>query len=452
MLTAQGVRTSVALLGAAGTIVAALLLHGRGDAPLVHPGDLADDGMRLEARLPTGAIPERGMDHDLAVTITAPARQSLGRPPLSLVVVIDRSGSMQGAPLANAKSAAARLIDQLEPADAFAVVTYSSNDESVTGMTRATDTAKRTARAMIEGIVDEGGTCISCGLQRATRELSASPITDGLRRIVLISDGQANEGIYDRDELSQLASHTAANGVSISSVGVGLDFDEITMVRLANVGRGNYYFVEDTANLDAMFSRELGGLAETIGTNVKLVLTDTPDARVIDAYGYPLDRAGDTTIVPIADLRAGETRKVVLRVRVTPHELGPRSLAKVELGWRRPGDGAIRHAITTARATVTDDPQQVAASVHVPTVEAVESARSARALEEANGVYDSHGVDAARQVLELRGAAIGANTYLDAKTSERLRRTNEEALETLRAAPGAKAKKVNAVKAYQLAR
>src|SRR5436190_1899176 len=81
----------------------------------------------------------------------------------------------------------------------------------------------------------DGGTFISCGIDRGHTELRDSPIAGGLRRMVLNSDGQANEGVWDRDELAQLASDTAARGVSISSVGVGLDFDEVTMIRLAEV-------------------------------------------------------------------------------------------------------------------------------------------------------------------------------------------------------------------------
>ncbi len=452
MLTAHRARTSLAIVGAAGTIVAALLLHHRTAPPSLSNEGFGDDGMRVDAKLPTGRILPGAMDHDLAVTITAPQRDLGPRAQLSLVVVIDRSGSMAGEPLANAKRAAAKLVAQLAPTDAFSIVTYSSNDETVMPMHRATDEIKRQAIAAIDLIVDEGGTCISCGLSRGTRELAASPIRDGLRRMVLISDGQANEGIYDRGELANLAAATAEHGVSISSVGVGLDFDEVTMVQLANVGRGNYYFVEDTAGLDSMFARELGGLAETIGTNVRLVLTDGADARVTAAYGYPLERAGDHVIIPIADLRAGETRKVVLRMAVAPRATGPLSLAKLELGWQRPHDGAIRHAGTTAIAEVVDDGALIADSVDLGAVQAVEAARSANALEEANGVYDSHGADAARQVLELRGAAIGSSTYLDAATADRLRRTNEEALETLRTAPATKAKKVNAAHAYELSR
>ncbi len=445
-------RTSLAIAGAAGTVIAALLLHPQARPLALDSDQFGDDGMRVEAKLPTGRILAGAMEHDLAVTISAPQRDLGPRAPLSLVVVIDRSGSMAGEPLADAKRAAGKLVTSLDAGDAFAIVTYSSSDETVQAMTRATPDAKRRALAAIELIVDEGGTCISCGIQRGTRELSASPVANGLRRMVLISDGQANEGIYDRGELAELAAATAQTGTSISSVGVGLDFDEVTMVKLANVGRGNYYFVEDTTGLDSMFARELGGLAETIGVNAKLVLTDNADARILEAYGYPMERAGDHAIIPIADLRAGESRKVVLRVRVSPKQTGPLSLAKVELGWQRPGDGAIRHAGVTAIADVVDDASQIADSVDPGTVQAVESARSAAALEEANGVYDSHGADAARQVLELRNAAIGSSKYLDAATAARLRRTNDEALETLRTGPAAKAKKVNAVHAYELAR
>ncbi|MBA2543373.1 MAG: VWA domain-containing protein [Deltaproteobacteria bacterium] len=452
MLTAHRVRTSVAIAGAAGAIIAAALFTGRVEPPGVHPDDFADDGLQLTAKLPTQSVLAGAMEHDLAVMIVAPGRSETTRAPLSLVVVIDRSGSMAGDPLRDAKAAAGRLIEQLGSGDAFAIVTYSSTDETVMGMTRATEVSKRRALDAIETIMEEGGTCISCGLQRGTRELAASPIAGGLRRMVLISDGQANEGIYDRGELAQLASDTAQGGVSITSVGVGLDFDEVTMVRLANVGRGNYYFVENTGALDQIFSRELGGLAQTIGTNAKLILTDGLDARIVDAYGYPSERAGDHVIIPIADLRAGESRKVVLRVRVAPAHTGPLTIAKVELGWRRPTDGANRHAVTTAQVDVVDDPDAVADSVDVATVRIIEQARSAHALEEANGIYDSHGADAARQVLELRGAAIGANKYLDAATVDRLRRTNEAALETLRTAPASKAKKINAVQAYELAR
>jgi Ca-activated chloride channel family protein len=114
----------------------------------------------------------------------------------------------------------------------------------------------------------------------ATRELALDERGQpGLRRILLISDGQANEGVSDRDELAQLATGTATRAIPISMVDVGLDVDEATMRRLAEVGRGNYYFVEDTVALSAMFMRELAGLGHIVASAVELVVTRRPGCR-----------------------------------------------------------------------------------------------------------------------------------------------------------------------------
>lgn len=445
MLIAASARTSLAIAGAAGTIVAALVMHRAAEAPLDR-GSYCADGICVEARLPSAILPG-AMDHDVAITITAPRAATGTRAPLSLVIVIDRSGSMGGKPLVDAKQAATKLVDQLASTDAFSIVTYSSADETVAPMAIATEAAKQRARAAIEMIVDEGGTCISCGLDRGNAELAASPIRGGLRRMVLISDGQANEGIWDRDELADHAVATAQSGISISSVGVGLDFDEVTMVRLANVARGNYYFVEDTSGLAAMFARELGGLDDTIATNAKLVLTESPYARITEAYGYPLGHVGDHAIIPISDLRAGETRKVVVRMHVTPPAGAAVPLAKVELGWTTPASGALRRAGTQAIAEV-DEAEGV---IDQDTLLSIERARSARALEEATAVYEAHGVDAARQVLELRRGAIGTSK-LHPTAIGQLDRDTAAALELLRTAPATKAKKTLSEDAYQLAR
>jgi len=452
--TASSARTFVVLGSAAATVITALLLHPFSPAK---PSAISsgDDGMLVTARLTSTRILRGAHDQNLAVTITAPAAIAKSRPPLSLAVVIDRSGSMDGEPMQNAKAAAARLVSQLDAEDAFAIVTYSSGDETVTPMMRATDQNKSAAMAAIAMIDDDGGTCISCGLTRGANELARSPVLGGVQRIVLISDGQANEGIYDRDELAQLAADTASKGTSISTVGVGLDFDEITMTRLADVGRGNYYFVEDTRHLDAMFAKELGGLAATVAADVRLVLTDNPGVRIEEAYGYPMTRAGDHVFVPIADLRAGETRKVVLRVHVDTIAASTLDVTTVQLGWRRVSDGASRKAQTSVRVDVTDDAEAVEASVDVKAVEAVEQVNTARALEEASAAYDTQGADAAQQIIDRRVQSIRANKALPKASAAKLEQLNFEAKGDFAAAPsggaaGAKAKKASRAKAYDL--
>jgi Ca-activated chloride channel family protein len=453
--TAVRIRTSLVLGGATGVVIAAMVMPPRGAAfrPSAETTSYTD-GLAVSARLVTQRILPGAQQQNLAVTITAPSPSAdpPRRPPLSLAIVIDRSGSMNGAPIENAKAAALSMLRQLDDRDAFSVVTYSSSSETVVAMERATEANKVAARAAIETIDDDGGTCISCGLETGSAELGRSPIAGGLRRILLISDGQANEGVHDRDELATLASTRAAGGVSISTVGVGLDFDETTMRRLAEVGRGNYYFVEDTVALSAMFGRELGTLSQTVAADVRLVVTPLPGVRIEEAYGYPMTRAGDSVVVPVADLRAGESRKVVLRATVSAAQRGELTFAQVDVAWRRVSDGRAGALRTVALVDVVDDPAAVAASVDPGTMQAVEKALSARALEDAAVAYDRGGASAARQVLERRAQAVRANAaYLGRDTVEVLESASDGAIDGFARAP-AQAKKAASVTAHDLAR
>lgn len=452
---AARIRTSLVVGVAAGTIIAAAMMVPRGPAFRPPDGTVSStDDMELSARLATRRILPGAQQQNLAIAITAPGASDLssGRPPLSLAIVIDRSGSMHGPPIENAKAAALSMLRQLDSGDAFSVVTYSSSSQTVVAMQRATEAGKAAARAAIEAIDDDGGTCISCGLETGAAELGRSPVAGGLRRILLISDGQANEGVYDRDELAELAAREAATGASISTVGVGLDFDETTMRRLAELGRGNYYFAEDTAALSAMFERELGTLTRTVASDVQLLVIERPGIHVEDVYGYPMTRMAGGVVVPVADLRAGESRKVVLRLSVAAAHSGELVIADVALAWRRVSDGATGRARAIASADVVDDPAAVAASVDPPALQAIEQALSGRALEDAAAAYDRGGVSAAREILDRRSQAMRANAaYLGKDTVEALDAASGRALDGFAAAPE-QAKKAASVAAHELAR
>jgi Ca-activated chloride channel family protein len=460
MLTANRVRTSLAI-GAAGAAVVAAWLLVPGPAPIspTHADASAlpasDDGLTLEARMQASAMIRGAHDEDVVLDIHAQARDAQERPPLTLAVVIDRSGSMDGPPLANAKAAALKLVDDLAPSDTFSIVTFSTSSEVVAPMAQATSANKARARDAIMRIEDTGGTCTSCGLDQAVSELGhAATSAGGVHRIVLISDGHANEGIWDKTELVAMASRIAQSTASITTVGVGLDFDEVTMTRIAEVGRGNYYFVEDTANLGAMFERELGGLAATVATDVHVVLPDVPGASAIDAIGYPATRLGSSLVIPVSDVRAGESRKVVVRVHVAAG-VDSRIVAEPQLAWRGVGVAAgLRHAYARLEATTSDDPAAIAAATDHLAVQAVEQARSAQALEEVTQVYEKQGYQAAEQVMQQRVTAMHARAAAigDAQAMDKLDAANGEAMQMMKSMAPAKATKAVRVKSYELAR
>jgi Ca-activated chloride channel family protein len=456
--TADRIRTSLVLGAVAGTIIAATLMSPRGAEYRASDGTVSStggtDGIALSARLATRRILPGDQQQNVAVTITTsrPAVPSSGRPPLSLAIVIDRSGSMSGAPIENAKAAALTMLRQLDRGDAFAVVSYSSSARTELAMQRATEASKAAAQAAIETIDASGGTCISCGLDTGAAEVARSPVTGGLRRMLLISDGQANAGVYDRDALAALAARTAAGGVSISTAGVGLDFDETTMRRLAEVGRGNYYFVEDTVALSTMFGHELATLSQTVATDLQLRVTERPGIRVEDAYGYPLTRTAGGVVVPVADLREGEVRKIVLRIRLSAARPGALALADLALDWRRVAGGASGTARAVASVDVVDDPDAVAASVDPAAMRSIEQALSARAIEEAAAAYDHGGLPAAQQVLDRRATAVRANAaYLGRGAVDALDAAQAKTIDGFARSPAA-AKKAASVTAHELAR
>jgi Ca-activated chloride channel family protein len=460
---ALAVRTTCALLLAASSVTGAVLLSQR--APEQEPPppigcidikapERADDGMQLTARFTSQQVMQG--EQQIAITISAPAEvtKSMVRPPLAVAIVIDRSGSMDKVPIENARAAAKKLVQSLDASDAFSIITFSDEVETVAPIAVASATNKDLALRAIDGIRADGVTCASCGLDRAVKELALTPDgMDRVHRIVFLSDGQANAGIYDPEELVKHAGEIAGHGTSITAVGVGLDFDEVTMTKIAEVGRGNYYFVEDTAKLDAMFARELGGLTQTVATDVQLIVPSSPDFVVEEAYGYPSMRSGEGVVIPVSDLRAGEMRKVVLRVKVTAPIHGSVA-SRPMLSWHRAGDGEARHADASLAAMVVADPAQVAATIDVKANTAAQQAVNAQVLEQATAVYEKDGYEAAAQVIRHRQAEIHAMpaATVDAKLLNELDLSNGEALDTLQKVAPAKAKKAVRAKAFEQSR
>jgi Ca-activated chloride channel family protein len=394
---ASRARATFAIAAAAGaTLAAALALHPEA-APAAAPGprEYADDGFRL-------AVREVG-DHAV-VTIAAPAAEAPVRP-RSVVVAIDRSRSMTGAPLAQAKRAAARLVAGLGAGDAFAIVAYSDQQATVVPMMTATAVHKELAYRAIDELVPDNGTCISCGITSAAEWLARTPVERGIRRIVLISDGRPLLGLRDPDDLAQLASDTAARGISISTVGVGDDFEAQLLMRLAAVGRGAYHGGEGAAALDEAFDREAAGLSRTVATSVGLTLEAAPGVELGGALGQPAVVAGGKVFVPIADMQAGEVRKVVLRLARSTEGQAAAGGVSARLGWLRAADGVARGALALSRPVDADDASEDAADGRALVEEALASVVLERAAREGDAA-------AARQLLREHAERIDARRDL----------------------------------------
>jgi Ca-activated chloride channel family protein len=395
-------RTAVLLVAALAAAAAVFFLSPRRTRVRTAAGPTSP---YLSARLDSSHILRGTTETYLAVALAAPDNRVTSRAPTSVAIVLDRSGSMLGQPWTDAVVSAKVLIDKLGPDDELAIVAYSTSADIVLPLGPATGERRYQAKAAIDALTADGGTNISGGLNLGADELARARTP--LRRMVLISDGQANEGIYDRGGLVRLASARAASGISITSVGVGLDFNEDTMAGIAVAGRGNYHFVENAADLGAMFVAELGSLGETVLTHAALRIEPAAGVEVLDVIGYEMTREGRAIIIPVADLRRGEHTKVVLRIRATVGSESVKELAHVTWTFEELGKGS-RTETALARAEVTGDATIVASSRDKDTVRLVEEARTARALEEASAAYTDGKLDQAQQILRIRAAEAQA--------------------------------------------
>ena len=451
-------RTSVLLLLAAGVAAGASLLTRAGPpdpiAPTTSPRAplLVAQTDELSARATSSYLLQGTTETHVAITVNGPPLLEDLRPPMTLSVVIDRSGSMTGLPLERAKAAAQKAVTQLADYDHFAVITYSTDAETIAPVRRATPEAKRLAIEAIGAITADGGTNISQGLTLGATAIATAGHTGG--HVVLISDGKANEGIHERSGLVDLAAVTAASGITITSVGVGLDFDERTMAAIAVSGGGRYYFVEDTAQLADMFAGEIYRLGNTVVTNVELTIEPAPGVEVVDAYGYRVVRDRTAVRIPV-NLQGRAT--VMVRVRATALETGPRSLGSVHLAWRPRGGARTEVATVAIPVEVTTDPVVVAAHRDPDIVRQVEELETARALEMAAEAYERGDQARAAGILDHRAAqAAAVSADIGAPDLERkVRDVTVKAKRAFAAPPGDAADSKRALKAsradaYQL--
>ena len=219
----------------------------------------------------------------------APADDATVRPPQSHALVIDRSGSMQGRPLAEARRCAEFVVCRLRPADAVSVVQF---DNRVERLWPAVPLGDGDAVRGAIGRVHAGGNTNLHGGWLEGAESLADARGAGLKRVILLSDGCANEGLTDSAEIATQCAAWAAKGVTTSTYGLGDNFNEDLMVAMARTGGGNHYYGDTAEDLMEPFQQELDLLANLALRQVEL------SASVLDGPGHhvhslPADRSDD---------------------------------------------------------------------------------------------------------------------------------------------------------------
>ena len=257
------------------------------------------------------------------------AERSAVRVPTDLLVVLDRSGSMAGEPLATALAALRELIAGLSDGDRFALVTYASQTALEIPLEAASPAARERWSRAIAAIYAEGGTDMASGLDRGHAVLAGAGRRGAATRVIVLSDGHANEGDFSLEGLRARAGRARAAEYVLSAVGIGNGFDEALMSALADAGSGNFYYLPDTARLAGVFAGEFAAARETVARGLAVRIAPGADVRIADAAGYPLETAdGAVTFYP-GDLFAGQERRIWLTLHAPTQTAGEVALGGV---------------------------------------------------------------------------------------------------------------------------
>ncbi|MCC7070273.1 MAG: von Willebrand factor type A domain-containing protein [Deltaproteobacteria bacterium] len=296
--------------------------------------------------------PNRRGFHVLVLGLKGRVIDEAARPPANLVFVVDVSGSMEGTRLQMVKDALAVLVERLRADDAVSLVVYGSSAHVVLPPTSGAD--KASIRAALARLRPEGSTNVQAGLLLGYEMASERAGNGRVTRLILCSDGVANNGVTDADGIFATIDGRAQRGMALTTVGVGMGgYNDVLLERLAVKGQGRYVYVDRPDEARRAFVENLGGALVNIASDVKIQLELDADAveryrligfenRHLENQEFADDRvdAGEigagheVTALYEIKLRPGADRIGWLRVRAkTPGESASR-LIEEELGAR----------------------------------------------------------------------------------------------------------------------
>lgn len=315
------------------------------------PARVELDGPRVDGlfAFTEGAVLEGGARSVYAqLRLVGGAGGVVERAPVALAVVLDHSGSMTGDKIAQARESVVQLLERMRDDDRLAVVVYDHDALVLQSLAPVRD-LRATLPARVRAIRAEGGTNIPAGLDLGASALASAP-PGFVRRLVLVSDGQDGSG-EALPSIAARVSTRAADRLTTSSLGIGVDYDELFLTSVADAGRGNYQFLAQAAQLDPFLRSELEQAASTVADGVVADVELPEGTTLVRAHGVVASVDGRRVRLPIGTLFAGERRKVVLELATTAGPAGTGASVAVSLRWTTVEDRAA-HAIGGAIATV----------------------------------------------------------------------------------------------------
>jgi len=318
--------------------------------------------------------------------------------PMNLAVVLDRSGSMEGAKIEKARQAACVAIDQLDSDDYFSLVIFDNETELLIPPNRVGDEHHREAlKERIDHIRPRGGTAIYAGVKLGAAQLRKNFDKEHVNRVILLSDGLANVGPSRVSDLASLGRDLRSDGVSVSTIGLGDDYNEDLMTALAEASNANYYYVKDAEKLPGIFEQELGASRSIVARSVTIRITVPEGVRLKEIIGRPeIDCSGRSAEIQLPEYFGGDKRRFLARCVVEKTAGEPLDVASVDLKYEATEGAKDSAQQQKARISFTDEERKSEDSLRPDVAQGVAILRNCLIKEKAVKLADEgHSKDAA---------------------------------------------------------
>lgn len=360
-------------------------------------------------------------DDSITVMLDLEAPDTAGeqnRPGHTVVVVLDRSGSMGGGRLDAARRALGDLVGLLDARDTFGLVVFDQEAQVVVPARPMADLDREDLRATIRQITPGGSTDLSSGYLRGLQEARRAAGQTGAT-LILLSDGHANRGVVDPAQLRAVAAGAQSESVTTSTIGIGLGYDEALLAEIATGGSGNHTFAQESDSAAAALTAEVDGLlSKTVQAASAKIIPSTEVKSVKLHNELPTHPMADGLMVEIGDFYAGERRRLLVSFD-TPGlaALGLAEIARLEFTYVQL-PGLEQHTVTVPIAVNVVPGDQAAGRIASPEVRRELLFHSAQeAKREAEEALRNGDLDSAQTLLDTAATTVA---YSDVPLDERL--------------------------------
>jgi Ca-activated chloride channel family protein len=328
------------------------------------------------------------------------------RVPLNVAIVLDKSGSMASDyKMENAKRGAMEIVERLDRDDIISLIVYDNEPRVLIPAQQVKD--KDAMLETISAVYAGGSTALYGGVSLGAVQVRRSLSWRYINRIILLSDGLANVGLQSTEDLANLGRSLADEGITVTTIGVGLDYNEDLMTALAARSGGNAYFASSGSELPKIFSEEIGEAMTVAARDIRILLRCPDGLRPVGVVGRSGEVQGQTMSVTIGELYGDKTKFALFEVEVPPGRAGRNlEIADVTVEYSDPRTNEKSEDALTIAVAYDNDEEAVRDHQNKDITKEVALTKVSEAKREAVGLADKGHYEAAAGLLRENALAL----------------------------------------------